>query len=142
MGVCIAKRVTRMLIFVIDLNIAHTGELLHRLCQWLSDAVASAVGAADAGQVDVQRSPVELDAPVADKAVPHGDDAAPLFLRIGALKVLVQGRSDRIDGCRDFAGDWVVERRDTLINLLRIRKVNRDTHRNWRPCGGRGGGRR
>ena len=127
-----------MLIFVVDLDVAHTLELFHRLGQRLNNVVPSAVGAADTRQIDVQRASAELDLAVAYKTVPHGDQSMPLFFCVRAFEVFIKGCRHGVGRAGDLTRNRIIEGRNALIHLLRVGEEDVDRYGQRRP---RGGGR-
>ena len=85
-----------MLIFIVDLDVLHAGELPHGLRERLRDVIRGPVRPAVAGEVDVQCAVGELNAPVADKPIGFGNQALRLLLRRGSVEILIEGRRDWI----------------------------------------------
>ena len=127
-----------MLILVVDLHVGNTGELLHRLRKWLHDVIACAARPAVPGEVNVERAILKLNAPIADEAVPDRHQTLALFLGVRPFEIFIQSGCNGVGRAGDLANNRIIERRDTLVDLLGIGEIDLDRQRDRRPCcGGR-----
>jgi hypothetical protein len=129
-GISLAERVAGVIVFVVDLDIRHAGELLHGFGKRLNEAVGCTAGPAVARQIYVEQAVRKLDPPITNEAVPCGCQAATLFLRVRTFEVFVQGGCDGVTRAADLARDRLIKRRRAIIEPLRDREI--DIDRNWR----------